>query len=365
MNANEFIANYQRVFHNGVAYQIFYVWDRTFRVGDNSSRDGQGYPYISYYGVANNPNVTVTALHPYVTGALPPAPPTGTPVWADYHALDKFEDYRIDTSSNGIFPHHIQFNYVYDLPVGKGKRFLGNANRFVDELVGGYQLAGTGNVHNQNFQPSATNWGPTSPIHRYKHKLPVTDCTSGTCYPEYMWFNGYVAPTQNASSGYCTTAYGAKVSSSGVLECIYGLPTNYQAYQTPINTVPELNGNAASGDGTNYNTNNVVVSGASLKAGGETQGFGSTSAYGAHPYAKTIIVGPWNWESDMSLFKVFPITERVNVRFNFDVFNFLNHQGWNNPNGTSGVETYLAGGSSGGSSYNTPRQLQFTLRLTF
>jgi hypothetical protein len=48
-----------------------------------------------------------------------------------------------------------------------------------------------------------------------------------------------------------------------------------------------------------------------------------------------------------------------------DVFNFLNHQGFNNPNSTDGTEAYLAGGAAGASSYNTPRQVQFTLRLNF
>jgi hypothetical protein len=365
-NTNEFMVNYQRVFHHGIAYQIYYVWDKTFRVGDNSSRDSQGYDYLSYQGVANNPNVTITSLHPYTTPAIPPKPQANAPIYADYKALDVFEDYKIDGSGNGLFPHHIQFTYIYDLPFGRGKMFLGKANRLVDELVGGYQLAGDGTVQMINFQPASGNWGATSPIQVYKHKMPVTDCTSGNCYKEYLWFNGYIAPTQNASSGYCTTAYGAKVSASGVLECVYGLPTNYQAYESPINTVPELNGNAATGDGANYNTNNVTLSGAGLKAGGEIQGFGPTSAYGANPYVKTFIHGPFNWDSDMSLYKVFPITERFNLRFNMDVFNFLNHQGWNNPaSTTTGLEYYAAGGSSGASSYNPPRQVQFTLRLSF
>jgi hypothetical protein len=365
-NTNEFMANYQRVFHNGIAYQIFYVWDKTFRVGDNSSRDSQGYDYLSYQGVANNPNVTITSLHPYTTPAIPPKPAANSPIYADYKALDVFEDYKIDGSGNGLFPHHIQFNYVYDLPFGRGKKFLGKSNRLVDELVGGYQLAGDGTVQMINFQPGSGNWGAINPIQVYKHRQKITDCRSGNCYPAYLWFNGYIPPTQNASSGYCGTQYGTKVSPiTGVLECVYGLPTTYQAYESPINTVPELNGNAASGDGSNYNTNNVTLSGAGLKAGGETQGFGPTSAYGANPYVKTFIHGPFNWDSDMSLYKVFPIAERFNIRFNMDVFNFLNHQGFNNPNGTDGTESYLAGGSSGASSYNPPRQVQFTLRLSF
>jgi len=60
---------------------------------------------------------------------------------------------------------------------------------------------------------------------------------------------------------------------------------------------------------------------------------------------------------DASIFKVFPITERVNLRVNVDVFNALNEQGSINP-GAAGVENTLSSG-------NTPRQIQLTARLTF
>ena len=55
---------------------------------------------------------------------------------------------------------------------------------------------------------------------------------------------------------------------------------------------------------------------------------------------------------------MFPITERVNLRFNMDVFNLLNMQGFNNPSGSDGTENMT-------SSYNAARQVQFTLRLNF
>ena len=88
-----------------------------------------------------------------------------------------------------------------------------------------------------------------------------------------------------------------------------------------------------------------------------------TIAYSPGPvntnlYSKTFLNGPINYTIDLSLFKVFPITERVNVRFNMDAFNALNMQGYTNPNATDGVESLLT-------SYNQPRQVQFTLRLTF
>jgi hypothetical protein len=167
-----------------------------------------------------------------------------------------------------------------------------------------------------------------------------------------MWFNGYIAPKTNASSGQCTAKNGVKTGASGSLECIYGLPSDYTPYEQPIITDTTSK---------NYNTNDVTTNLANGKT--DTQAYGSST--GTNPYSHTFIQGPKNWESDISLFKVFPITERYNLRFNMDAFNFLNHQGYNNPNATSGIETYYAGGQSGASSANAGRQMQFTLRLSF
>jgi hypothetical protein len=60
--------------------------------------------------------------------------------------------------------HQINANYIWDLPVGRGKRFASGAGRFVDELIGGWQTTGivrwtsglpTSVVNGLNFP---TNW---------------------------------------------------------------------------------------------------------------------------------------------------------------------------------------------------------------
>jgi hypothetical protein len=349
-NDNEFQLNYQRLFHHGYAFQIYYVYNRAFRIGENGSRDSTTTTAQDYFGVLPT-TASFTSAYPFATPPLPPARPAGVAPYMDWHALDKFENYQLDS---GFPPHHIVFNYIFDLPVGRGKKFLGNSNRFLDEVVGGYQIAGVGHMTSSIFQPVSTNWGPTSPIHIYKHKLPITDCTSGNCYPEYLWFNGYIAPTANASSGMCTAANGVKTGPGGALECIYGLPATYTPYEEPIDTVPGTGFYGANG-------NDVTVN----LANGSTTSVAYGSSTGTNRYAHTFIQGPKNWESDISLFKVFPITERYNLRFNADAFNFLNHQGFNNPNTTTGVEEYWPGGASGATSANSGRQMQFTLRLNF
>jgi hypothetical protein len=126
--------------------------------------------------------------------------------------------------------------------------------------------------------------------------------------------------------------------------------------QTPIDDTPGT---------TNYGTNNVVVSSPAILA--SNKGNPVTIAYDAGPsgadyMSNSWVRGPNNWTSDASLFKVFPIVEGVNLRFNMDTFNLFNVQGYQNPS-TDGTEKILPGGVS--NSYWAPRQIQLSLRLTF
>ena len=60
--------------------------------------------------------------------------------------------------------HHLTFNGIYDMPFGKGKRFMGNSDRLLNALVGGYQLAFVGQLVSQSFQVASANWGATSQV---------------------------------------------------------------------------------------------------------------------------------------------------------------------------------------------------------
>lgn len=336
-NDNAMQLSYERLFHRGIAYQVSYVFSKAMRMGGDVN-EGTDTAVTNTYPVANYPGVLGTAgtmTSPYglvYSGALPPPRPAGTPVWADYHALDRYENYMLDTT---IPTHHVKFNGIVDLPVGRGKRFLGNANGFLNEIVGGFQIAGAGNVVSQAFRPSAGHWGAISPVRVYKHRHPITDCRSGVCEKSYMWFNGYLPPT-------VTTGVSGSACASN---CVSGLPTDYVPMQTPIDNTP---------GSTYYGTDDVVVT---LANGKQT-----TIPYDAGPIAsnymaKSYLQGPINYTVDLSIFKVFPITQTVNLRLNVDAFNAFNIQGYNNP-GTDGVENLL-------SSHNAPRQIQFTARLTY
>ena len=350
---NSLQVNYQRLFHRGVAFQAMYVWQRPFRIGSNSTRDSLGYPIGTYLGATGSaPGASYAPFAgagPITTPAAPPAPPAGTPSWSDYKALERFQDYKVDPYYSGLF-HHITITGLVDLPVGRGKRFLGNSNRFVNQLVGGWQIAGDAQVQSQNFSPAATNWGQANPLETYKHKVKINDCSSGTCFQRYMWFNGYISPKflPPANGGVCAT------------NCVTGLPASYKPYLAPINNNPNI--------AANFGTNNVALTVPSLNNGQPiTVAFAPDSSQGYagnNPFSKAVINGPFNYIVDLSLFKVFPITEKQYIRVNLDAFNALNIMGYTNPNATSGEETVSPGGVDG-SSFWTPRQLQLSLRYTF
>jgi hypothetical protein len=71
-----------------------------------------------------------------------------------------------------------------------------------------------------------------------------------------------------------------------------------------------------------------------------------------------VLQGPRNFQADISIFKEFRISERYKLRFNVDAFNAFNIQGFVNPNATDGIQTRQT-------SYWTPRQVQFSGRLSF
>jgi hypothetical protein len=242
-------------------------------------------------------------------------------------ALNRYENYKVDT----VVPeHHVVFNGIAELPVGKNKRFLRNANRWLDALVGGYQVAFVGQVLSQSFAVASANWGASSQVQDYGSSVPINDCRSGVCHPEYLWFNGYISPT----------VIGAAKNG------ISGIPANYVPYLAPINNTPGTS---------NFGNNNVNIN---LKNGTQVSTAYSPGPLGANPFSQTILMGPYNYNADISLYKVFQLTERVKLRLNVDAFNAFNIQGRVNPNTTDGTESLQT-------SYWTPRQVQFSGRVTF
>jgi len=62
--------------------------------------------------------------------------------------------------------HRMTFNGIVDVPFGKGRRYASGSNKFVNALIGGYQMAFVGTV------VANGNFGETNPIEIYKRSKP-------------------------------------------------------------------------------------------------------------------------------------------------------------------------------------------------
>jgi len=352
-NYNALQLNFQRLYRHGIGWQVSYVWSKSLWAGgDFGGENGDEYvPYSalddSGPGVVTSPYGNVGPLR------IPPSPPANVPDWGFYRALDRWENYMVNTND----PRQaLQFNAIVDLPFGQGKRLLGSAGKALNEVVGGWQLAGTGSLVSQDFAVNTGNWGPVNQIHVYKHAVPITDCRSGQCLKSYLWWNGYIAPSAIAGNS-CA-------GSSG--KVIDGLPSSYVPYQTPIDTTcgsKYYDDNEVAISNVAGQSNNTAIA-FEPYGSAQNQGVSESAIYITNPFTHTILNGPMNFNAALSLFKVFPIGERWRLRINVDAFNAFNIQGYTNPSSSDGTETVQAGGV-GANSYNPPRQVQFTARLTF
>ncbi len=319
---------------------MFYVLSNDFR----AAGDGWRANYVL------SPNL-------FLPGMLP----------SDYHAADRYLNYQRDTgyrNNNAEPQHNVKWNWVADLPFGRGKRLGGNAHGLLNALIGGWQLAGAGGWHTRYFSPETDLYGAFNGVQVYgSNGKQVLDCRSGTCVAGTLWYNGYI-PADKVNQ-----------SPNGV----YGLPSNYQSFQTPLIPVPA--GGAPANDplAPYYGSNSVCVNLAAksyqvltagspcLANGGTgTLGYQLTGAELSMPWPLNIwnpqssnhhFRGPSEWDMDSSLFKEFAMGERARLRFNLDFFNVFNRPGTTMPK-SSGIITKQT-------SDNLPRVMQMTLRLTW
>ena len=216
-------------------------------------------------------------------------------------------------------------NTVYELPFGKGKRFMSDSGRAMDTLIGGWQLSNT------------LNWSSGLPW-----TASIGECGSitdaGPCRPNLTPGQGFsVGPRKINGAWYEFTP----------------LPTNSLSYAL----TPGMVG-----------TDSCTLPRPSFGAF-SLPGCGNVGNNGLYTYR-----GPHAFFSDLSLSKTFSITERYKAEFRFDAYNVFNHPvlGFNSNQGNTCLD---CGGSSGQitdieadaspGSPNGMRQLQFGVRFTF
>ena len=321
-NANGFQLELERRYSKGFSYQIFYVMNNSFMAG------GQGYS-----GTSNIPEV-----NQYLPGVLP----------TDMDARNRLLNYQRDTGT----PHHrVRWNFLVDLPFGKGKPVLGNAGNWLNKVVGGWQVAGMGSLASSWSSFPTGQFPNGNKFEFYGYKYPIQDCTgtsatasTATCYPAYLWYNGYIPAYRINSS-----------NSKGVPNGYMGIPSDYKPAFQPLWPYPAdyLSRSAATDPMyAFYGTNTLWF---------DIQGQSTaqrTGWVGLDPMRLQYFPSVRQWGFDASAFKTVAITERVTVRLNADFFNVFNHPG--NPSGVSSTGILSVRNSGTGA-----RQMQLTLRLTW
>ncbi len=195
---------------------------------------------------------------------------------------------------------------IYELPFGRGKKFLGNTSRAADLLVGGWQWNATMVIGSGlPFSPSYQNCS--------------FDRDTGPCRPN-------------------------KTGSFSMGSGSFNGQTHQVVYFTPVATMC---------DDPSTCTSVVTQSGPFSDPG--IGKFGNIQ--------RNSFTGPGEFLSDMSIFKNFTITERVHAQFQAEFFNVFNHPVYANPNVC--IDCSSGGLITGLEANSLMRQLQLGVRVTF
>jgi hypothetical protein len=309
-NFNGMTLEAEHRYSKGFAFQVFYNMGNAFEAG--------GHQW----------NSTVADPLSFFPGQVP----------TDYDARNRLLNYQRNTDTP---KHRIRWNWLVDLPFGKGKWLGRNAGGFLDRVIGGWQLAGMGSL-GSTWWSLPTSFYPTTgnPVEVYGKKYPIQDCTSGACYPGYLWWNGYIAANR-------INSYDSKGKPNGIM----GVPANYKPAVQPLRPWP-ANPDPNNWEYAYYGGNTVWIP--------MNDGRLMRTTYDDRlpMWRNQRMPGVRQWGLDASLFKTIPIVERFNLRFNADFFNVLNRPGTPNSIGSNGV-------LSTRNSAQSARELQLTLRLSW
>src|SRR6266566_5211875 len=244
-----------------------------------------------------------------------------------YFSVDpKFAYGPDDFNRNHVFV----VSTVYELPFGKGKKYMGNVSRAMDLAIGGWQISNT------------SNWSGGLPFTpSLGHCNEISD--AGPCRPDLV--------------GGQSISTGLHRDSSGNLTWFTPVTSLDQSLPEIPNSPTDITGQ--------FDRCPVAR---------PTAGPVALPACGHIGNAKrNSLRGPHAFFSDMSLSKNFSITEKYRAQFRFDAYNVFNHPvlGFSSTQGNTCIDCAGAGviGSiEADASPNAPngmRQLQFGVRFSF
>jgi hypothetical protein len=224
---------------------------------------------------------------------------------------------RADFNRDNVFV----LTSLYELPIGRGKRFGGNMGRAADLLLGGWQWNTTFTLASGlPFSPGYANCN--------------VDRDTGPCRPSLN--GGFHMGAGNLNKQTVT----------------YFTPVSAQLCDNPDQHTDGSFVCHAAGD--NFTQLLVTQSGP----------FGAPGVASFGNVRRNQFTGPGQLMSDMSLFKNFSITERVKAQFQAEFFNVFNHPVYALPGNTC-IDCGGAGVINSLEFDSQMRQVQFGARITF
>jgi hypothetical protein len=210
--------------------------------------------------------------------------------------------------SNEDIPNNFVVSYLYELPVGRGKKLLGNSPKAVDELVGGWRVGGV----QRYLEGQPISFFGADGIPGFDNGI-RPNRVAGQAVKNSVKFNPFSfvnSGSIGAGSGSCTTGF-----------------WNCSAFADP-NPNPQLN---------------------------------VPYQFGDMPRNSADIRGFAFYDEDLNLSKTFALTERFHAEFRGEMFNAFNRHSFNKPD--SGIHDTNFGQVS--STLLGPRNVQFVLKIHY
>ncbi|MGA2890957.1 MAG: carboxypeptidase-like regulatory domain-containing protein [Terracidiphilus sp.] len=213
-------------------------------------------------------------------------------------------------------PNNFVVSYIYELPVGQGKHFLGNAPRPISEVISHWSVSG---------------------VQHYLSGQPISI------------FGATGIPGKNSSVRF---------------NRVPGQPVKNSAYKNPLNFNNASNLTACE---TGYFNCNAFYD-PNLFANRDPSGVGASGEgnpwrFGTMPRNSSDIRGPGYSDEDFGISKFFSIHENINANFRAEMFDAFNRHIFTRPNSDLNVSN-VSVGQIGGLQLG-PRNVQFQLRINY
>jgi hypothetical protein len=239
---------------------------------------------------------------------------------------NEFDEGLVWAPTNNSAPHNLNVNFIYELPFGKGKKFL-SGNKWLGALVGGWQIGGV------YTKQSGRTYGLGNWFYYGSDLRAIAKDTKDQTVSD--WFNWQLFP--GASRDYSAA--------------------NRAAYEARIRTLIPQSVLTQMG--------NICGSGNNVACTYENV---TPTNFQPNSFHTRVFPTALNWlrsngknNLDANLIRRFRVTEKKALEFRLDMLNAFNHVLWDVPN--TDINSSNFGKVT--TQWNTPRWIQFMLRFTF